>query len=372
MYNFEKLTEELIQEFSHFKTLESISSANQSQIIAKIYTPHFKIWLEILNKEEIKIIFPYGEKDKILFSTYFNYPFEIITPIYANKRSALTKLLIKDFINPPFEKVVKHILFYFLTFSQNNPSFLQLLQLEHQKMMAKNRLWEEISETFKGRFLNLKETMLKIQQEKLSIARFGDGEIKCMLTKEGCVFQHHDWQLMRELREISQTPLAGLLVCYPSLMTEEPWWHDFWLKYWAGCKYYLPAQIGDAMISRPEAFRFYAQEMVTLWKSLWENKRVCIITGQNSRFNAEHFLFDNAQSKMQILSANKNAYAEVNQIMHVATQVEADIFLIALGPAGTVLASRLHQAGKWALDIGHLNNSYDTVFLGMDNPEGIN
>lgn len=50
---------------------------------------------------------------------------------------------------------------------------------------------------------------------------------------------------------------------------------------------------------------------------------------------------------------------------------EVDMFLIALGPTGTVLASRLFHKNLRALDIGHLNNSYDTVFLNSVRPESL-
>lgn len=46
-----------------------------------------------------------------------------------------------------------------------------------------------------------------------------------------------------------------------------------------------------------------------------------------------------------------------------------DLFLIALGPAGTVLSARLTDKEKIAYDIGHLTNSYDTVFSGAAVPE---
>ncbi|HCR3335994.1 TPA: DUF1792 domain-containing protein [Morganella morganii] len=41
---------------------------------------------------------------------------------------------------------------------------------------------------------------------------------------------------------------------------------------------------------------------------------------------------------------------------------EIDLFLIAAGPAGTVLSARLADNGKTALDIGNLVSSYNTVF----------
>ncbi|WP_413772750.1 GT-D fold domain-containing glycosyltransferase [Acinetobacter sp. ANC 4169] len=56
---------------------------------------------------------------------------------------------------------------------------------------------------------------------------------------------------------------------------------------------------------------------------------------------------------------------------NVLRKKNVDMFLIALGPTGTVLSARLHQYGLRGLDVGHLNNSYDTVFLNKVRPEQI-
>lgn len=72
------------------------------------------------------------------------------------------------------------------------------------------------------------------------------------------------------------------------------------------------------------------------------------------------------------LRSFKVLYTEIDDVMkQCIEQKQVDLFLIALGPTGTVLAARLHHRGFRALDIGHLNNSYDTVFLNQMRPEQI-
>ena len=67
---------------------------------------------------------------------------------------------------------------------------------------------------------------------------------------------------------------------------------------------------------------------------------------------------------------NKNAYDDIGQLTEQCLMKEnIDLFLIALGPAGTVLSARLTDKEKIAYDIGHLTNSYDTVFSGAAVPE---
>ncbi|PPE76500.1 hypothetical protein C3941_28810 [Kaistia algarum] len=47
------------------------------------------------------------------------------------------------------------------------------------------------------------------------------------------------------------------------------------------------------------------------------------------------------------------------------------IFIIALGQAGTILSYKLHILGFRALDVGHIDRSYDNVFLSGKIPEKI-
>lgn len=138
---------------------------------------------------------------------------------------------------------------------------------------------------------------------------------------------------MRELREISPSE-SDLLVCYPSLMVEEPWWHYFWSRYWARCKFYITKDIyGDSFITRPEGFHQYGEELANVWKEILAGKKVCFVTGEGSRLNA---------------------YEDIDNVMKkciAAKDSGVDMFLIALGETGTVLAYRLHKLGYQALDI---------------------
>jgi hypothetical protein len=193
-----------------------------------------------------------------------------------------------------------------------------------------------------------------------------------MVTNKGCIFQKHDWKLMQELRDISAQN-NNLMVCYPGLLIEDDFWNNFWSEFWPKCKFYLNQdRLGDAMITRPEAFYFYGQQIVDLWKAIWEGKNICFVTGESSRLNAEHLIFSNIRSAQHILTKNNDAYTFIDDIFQQCiVKKDVDMFLIALGPTGTALAARLHQYGLRGLDIGHLNNSYDTVFLNKARPEQI-
>ena len=107
-----------------------------------------------------------------------------------------------------------------------------------------------------------------------------------------------------------------------------------------------------------------------LWRDVWEAKEVVIVTGENSRFVLEPALFDNVKSVDFIYSTPIDAYSDLPRLMPLLEAQDPDkLFLIALGPTGTLLAAKLAQAGRWAIDIGHISESYANVFEGGAWPE---
>ena len=235
------------------------------------------------------------------------------------------------------------------------------------------KIFLDFSTNLMHKYLSIFDTLDLIEKENFSLVRFGDGEIKCMVTTKGCFFQEHNSHLMQELRDLCEKDTDGLLVCFPSLLIENEFWRNFWSNFWPLTKFYLKNNIlGDAMITRPEVFLNYGEIAIKKWKKIWDNKKVCFITGENSRFNHNHMLFDNIRDYKIIHGKSINSYFQIDEILNnCLTLKDIDIFLIALGPTGTVLGARLHKQGKRALDIGHLNNSYDTVYSNAPMPEKI-
>lgn len=235
------------------------------------------------------------------------------------------------------------------------------------------KVFLDFSTTLMNRYLSMFDTLDMLEKENFSLVRFGDGEIKCMVTNKGCFFQEHNYHLMQELRDLCGKDIEGLLVCFPSLLIENEFWRNFWSNFWPLTKFYIKNNIlGDAMVTRPEIFLNYGEVAIKKWKKIWHNKRVCFITGENSRFNHAHILFNNVRDYKIIHGKSINSYSQIDEILESCLELkDIDIFLIALGPTGTVLGARLHKNGRRALDIGHLNNSYDTVYLNAPMPEQI-
>ncbi|RYL29692.1 DUF1792 domain-containing protein [Acinetobacter piscicola] len=369
------LLNKLRENFLYMQYVERIEIYKNEVVYIDIKTENLFFALDVNEHHEIFLVCRNVETQKFL-SQYFHYFIDFKLKIYAENTLFVHFLNIAQ--DQAIEKVIEKIIQQLLDYTKNQNYLLntlseQVIQL-NQKLKATriNDIYLDMANTLSDKFLTIRETLIQIKEQQLSLARFGDGEIRCMVTTGGCIFQKHDWKLMQELRDISRDD-TGLMVCYPSLLIEDSFWNKFWLEFWAKCKFYLKQpQLGDAMITRPEAFYFYGNEIVDLWKAIWEDKKVCFITGKNSRLNATHTIFSNVACASYIYSKNQDAYAEIDHVMQQCMeQKQVDLFLIALGPTGTALAARLHHRGFRALDIGHLNNSYDTVFLKQARPEQI-
>ena len=95
-----------------------------------------------------------------------------------------------------------------------------------------------------------------------------------------------------------------------------------------------------------------------------------MIEGEKSRMGVGNDLFNNAKSIKRILCPAENAYAHYKEIYSKAVELisKDDLVLIALGPTATVLAHDLFLAGYQAVDIGHVDISYEWYLRGVSNP----
>ena len=129
------------------------------------------------------------------------------------------------------------------------------------------------------------ETLTKIKNDNLSLARFGDGEIGlCIYDTSFSTWQEWSADLQDELRRIlsKQVATETLIVTLPGAKIENGWWREYWGKNWFILKRLLNksgAKYGNTAVSRPECFTRYGNKAVMLWKSIWEYKDVIFVTG---------------------------------------------------------------------------------------------
>jgi hypothetical protein len=216
--------------------------------------------------------------------------------------------------------------------------------------------------------LGFARTLERIIQERLSFARFGDGELKIMLRPEfNLRFQRWSAGLATDLRAVltydgfdPDRLLLGFPYPYRGL-----YWSDLWLDIWPDLQPLLRTDVtyGTTHVSRPVFFQRLGQDGVALWRQVWQDRDVCIVTGEGSRF-------DIVASTRFVYSTPVNAYNDLPRLMGELKNEDPDVlYLVALGPAGTLVTASLAQMGRWAIDVGHISASWANVFNGGKLPE---
>lgn len=227
-----------------------------------------------------------------------------------------------------------------------------------------------------GRQLGLIETINTVRDQRLNLARFGDGEFKLMTRLEyNSRLQKNSPALMQALEDVFTTARNSpdrLLVGMPHPHRDR-YWSNIYNEMWRQLQPRLDdiTTVGNSQATRPILFSVYGQEAVEAWRSVWDGLSVTIVTGEGSRFDLLPELFDNLKSSRFEYSKPTHAFEDVPRLLDVLKGDASDLVLISLGPAGTVLASELAKQGRWALDVGHLSSSYAKEFQGGVNPEQV-
>ena len=225
--------------------------------------------------------------------------------------------------------------------------------------------------------LSFEQTMQRITDDRLCFARFGDGELRLMLRWEfNLRFQRWAPGLARDLRSVltyDGFDPDRLLLGFP-YPHRGGYWANVWVDIWPDLKPLLNTSVpyGCTHVSRPLFFQRFGESGVAMWRKVWEGREVCIVTGEGSRFSLIPQLFDNVKGSRFVYSTPVNAYADLPRLMPV---LEADdreeLYLVSLGPAGTLVTAWLARMARWAIDIGHISNSWENVFAGGTWPEGL-
>ncbi len=211
-----------------------------------------------------------------------------------------------------------------------------------------------------------KETIDEIVLHKKSIARFGDGEFALMFGDSRWRFQKVDDKLAIRLREVvtsdDENIMIGLINFYGSLSHRSA--GDA-----AAIRSYITPEIRRQHMELLDAKRLYANtgisrsgtaEKVAEQKRIWDGKDCVFIEGSQTRMGVGNDLFHNAKSIQRILCPPEHAFDNYDAILEEALKLSYNkTILIALGPTASVLAYDLAKAGYHAIDIGHVDLSYE-------------
>ncbi|MFE2656125.1 GT-D fold domain-containing glycosyltransferase [Brevibacterium sp. NPDC059310] len=245
------------------------------------------------------------------------------------------------------------------------------LNQEVLRNLASGPLYEDMAKCIGKRQLSLEATVRHIANTGASFSRFGDGELMTIFRPDYRLsFQKRSEALVDSLLNVFSFGSNNLLIGFPNLYRDLHWtkiWSDIWVD--VKPLFEPLGVIGNSHASRPLFFSATGQAGVDLWRTVWEGKHVAVVTGEGSRFTAVPALFDNVPKLDLIQSTSVDAYESLETVKAECLNHSADIFLISLGPAATILSSELSKEGRQAIDVGHLASSFENVFSGGEWPE---
>ncbi|MBT2686213.1 SP_1767 family glycosyltransferase [Bacillus sp. ISL-37] len=223
------------------------------------------------------------------------------------------------------------------------------------------------------------ETLTKLVEEKVSISRFGDGEFALMNGKD-LLFQPYNPLLGKRLKEIIKTNQDKHLVGIPNVFFSLEWCTDkarvYWTKYLNlnrsniykkldKKKVYYDTQVTRLYIDLRDKKK--VDQRFEKFKQLWNNQRIVIVEGGQSRLGIGNDLFKGASFIERIICPSTNAFEKYENILNeVRKHDKSKLILIALGPTATVLAYDLAKLGYHAVDIGHIDIEYEWFLQGAE------
>lgn len=231
---------------------------------------------------------------------------------------------------------------------------------------------------FTPHIMKYDECVEYINTHRASLARIGDGELIAMYGKD-LNFQKATPELMNGLRRVvssnSDKCLIGIPDAFEHLERYTEVERNFWLAH-----FYLHRSQWYTFLRKNRKYastflsRFYSMEYnhdLSEWRlsklrTLWEDRDVIFVEGRDSKIGVGNDLFNTARSIRRIIAPSKSAYDRYDDILRVAKEHATPdcLFILALGPAATVLAFDLSEAGHQALDLGHFDIEYEWYRMG--------
>lgn len=215
------------------------------------------------------------------------------------------------------------------------------------------------------------ETLEKLYKERLSIARFGDGEMNIMRGNP-IDFQKYNKILADRLTEILKGGQGRCLIGVPPVLRSLRGFRIQAKRYWVENLYdnyeWWKESLGDkerysANITRPY-IDYKDRKKASAWfrqiKKLWDGRKALIVEGTGTRFGVGNDLLAGALEVKRVVCPARDAFSLYREILECALGFDKSyLVLAALGPTATVLAYDLARYGYQAIDIGHCDIEYE-------------
>ena len=228
----------------------------------------------------------------------------------------------------------------------------------------------------------IEETIDIIINKKVSVSRYGDGEMKLINNKD-ISFQKASQFVRGKLIETLSSNEENHIVCVCDVFGETinssnpTFWKEMLYRYrrimykhMIEGKVYYHAGITRPYIgnkNKDEALR-----CINKIKKIWDGRDVILIEGVYSRVGVGNDLLDNAKSVKRILGPEREAFSKYNEIISATSGFSKDtLILLALGPCATAMAYDLHKLGFQAVDIGHIDIEYEWTLAGSKGKDKI-
>lgn len=226
--------------------------------------------------------------------------------------------------------------------------------------------------------LDIKDSLLHVLNRRISISRYGDGEI-LLMEGYGIGFQQSNPELASRLKQIVQFPIPNHQVCIPGVFSslasfnkesrkfwENSIYHENWLTLFN--KYFQGGPYLNSHISRfyeHLADKTKTTEYINIWRQIFQDRNLLLVEGAGSRLGIYNDLFSGVSSIKRIVCPVENAFDHYQEILETTLQhASGQLVLIALGPTATVLAYDLAAQGIQALDVGHIDIEYEWYKMG--------
>lgn len=184
----------------------------------------------------------------------------------------------------------------------------------------------------------------------LSIARFGDGELR-LATGGHAISQQANAKLRAELVAILEE-YRGYVVGIPRFDATPNTTN--WAKYedQPFRRLYRQDCYGSAFITRPDSAPWIdTPEYWDQVRGLWRGRDVTLVTGNDKSLTAA--MMPEARTVRTLRGPERDAYVMVDQLQEELANYPG-LVVLCLGAAATVLAARLARRGVHALDLGHM------------------
>lgn len=229
------------------------------------------------------------------------------------------------------------------------------------------------------------ETLEKLKSNKLSIVRFGDGEIIYLNDNLNLPFQKYDPRLADSYKEILMNKNQGLLVGLPigyhniNTMSKEGkiFWRSQIVWNYPRFKKYLNLNTiyENASITRlTYGFeKSYTVKAFEIWKQILQGESILIVEGEKTRFGVGNDLLSGFNNIKRIIAPKHNAFERCDEIIEyiVNDKIQHELILVALGPAAKYLVFELFKKGYRCIDIGNLDIEYEWYLRGGYNERTI-